>query len=222
MPELPEVQATVDYLRERTEGQTISSASVLWHRTVASIKPKVFEQRLANSSISQLFRRGKFIGFKLSQEGSLYLFVHLRMSGSLDVVSSSLPVDKHDRVVIYLKNGKSLRFNDTRKFGRMYLTSSPDQVIGSLGPEPLSDQFSLEYLTQLTSSRKSRIKPLLLNQALIAGLGNIYVDECLWKQTLWQRRMAAGCGCDDTDGWQARWASCPGGFAAVLEAVIYF
>ncbi len=181
MPELPEVEATVQYLRDRVEGLGITGAKVLWHRTVASQKPTVFEREITGCVIKQLFRRGKFVGLELGQDDPRYLFVHLRMSGSLDVVSASVPIDRHDRVVLYLDNGKSIRFNDTRKFGRMYLCASPNQVVGALGVEPLSGDFSFEYLRQVTRSKKSRIKPLLLDQTFIAGLGNIYVDESLWK-----------------------------------------
>jgi formamidopyrimidine-DNA glycosylase len=181
MPELPEVEATVQYLRDRVEGVGITSAKVLWHRTVASKQPAVFEREIAGSTIEQLFRRGKFVGLELGTDNPLYLFVHLRMSGSLDVVSANAPLDKHDRVVLYLDNGKSIRFNDTRKFGRMYLCTSQDHVVGSLGAEPLSDDFTFEYLERVTRSKKGRIKPLLLDQTIIAGLGNIYVDESLWK-----------------------------------------
>jgi formamidopyrimidine-DNA glycosylase len=181
MPELPEVEATVQYLRDRVEGVGITGAKVLWHRTVASTKPTIFEREIAGCTIEQLFRRGKFVGLELGKDNPLYLFVHLRMSGSLDVVSASAPIDRHDRVVLYLNNGKSIRFNDTRKFGRMYLSTSREEVVGGLGAEPLSEDFNFEYLERTTRSKKTRIKPLLLDQTFIAGLGNIYVDESLWK-----------------------------------------
>jgi len=103
------------------------------------------------------------------------------MSGSLDVISSKSEIDRHDRVVFYLSNGKSVRFNDTRKFGRIYLCNEPEHIVGRLGVEPLSDRFSPELLFTLTRSRKTRIKAFLLDQRNIAGLGNIYVDESLWK-----------------------------------------
>jgi formamidopyrimidine-DNA glycosylase len=181
MPELPEVEATVQYLRDRVEGVGITKVTVLWHRSVARKEPEFFEREIIDCSIEHLFRRGKFIGLRLMKDNPLYLFVHLRMSGSLDVVSATSPIDKHDRVILYLSNGKSIRFNDTRKFGRMYLCTSPEEVVGRLGAEPLSEAFSFEYLEQLVRSKKGMIKPLLLNQSFIAGLGNIYVDESLWK-----------------------------------------
>jgi formamidopyrimidine-DNA glycosylase len=181
MPELPEVEATVQYLRDRVEGVDIIKAAVLWPRTVGSKRPEMFEREIVGCRIQQLFRRGKFVGFELTKSLPLYLLVHLRMSGSLDVVSSTNPVDKHDRVILELTNGKSIRFNDPRKFGRMSLCESPEEVIGKLGAEPLSDAFSFEHFEQVLRSKKGRIKPLLLDQSFIAGLGNIYVDESLWK-----------------------------------------
>jgi len=181
MPELPEVEATVQYLRDRVEGLKIVSTTILWQRTLSSTKSSHFEHSVSKSTIVKLFRRGKFVGLQLKKGSLLYLFIHLRMSGSLDVVSSSNPIDKHDRVILHLDNGKSIRFNDTRKFGRMYLCSSPEEIVGSLGAEPLSDDFTSEYLFTMLRSKKGRIKPVLLNQRLIAGLGNIYVDESLWR-----------------------------------------
>ena len=116
-----------------------------------------------------------------TKKADLYLFTHLRMSGSLDVLSEEIPLGTHDRVLLTLSNGKSIRFNDTRKFGRMYLMASREELDNELGVEPLSEEFTPSRLHSILQSRKIRIKPLLLNQTLIAGLGNIYVDESLWK-----------------------------------------
>lgn len=184
MPELPEVESTVRYLRERIEGLSIESAQVLWERTVAHGGARRFPKEISGSRISQVFRRGKFVGMELAAKKTLFLYTHLRMSGSLDVLPAALPVEPHDRVVIFLSNGKTVRFNDTRKFGRMYLTASPEDVIGNIGVEPLSEEFTPDALADMLSSRKGAVKPTLLNQSLIAGLGNIYVDECLWAASI--------------------------------------
>jgi len=181
MPELPEVEATVEYLRERVEGHTIVSASVTWARSVLPTPAPDFEKRILNAKIETLFRRGKYVGMKLKGITPLYLFTHLRMSGSLDVVPTTFEVAKHDRVCLDLDNGKSIRFNDTRKFGRMRLCVEPDEVVGNLGLEPLGPEFTPEALEALILGKRGRIKPMLLDQGLIAGLGNIYVDEVLWK-----------------------------------------
>jgi formamidopyrimidine-DNA glycosylase len=181
MPELPEVQSTVDYLRERVLGEQVSATEVLWARTVSGVKHTDFSRRLVGCDIVEVFRRGKFVCVRLAGRNAGFLLVHLRMSGSLDVVSAKTPSAPHDRVIINLANGKSIRFNDTRKFGRMYLVENLEQVTGSLGVEPLSEDFSLSFLTAGMKSRKRLTKALLLDQSFIAGLGNIYVDESLWK-----------------------------------------
>lgn len=181
MPELPEVEATVRYVAERVVGERIADVQVLWARTVARYEPADFQRSLAGSHIDEVFRRGKYICIRLSGGERGYLLVHLRMSGSLDVISSANPVDTHDRVVLYFENGRSLRFNDTRKFGRMYLVSALEEVTAPLGVEPLSEDFTPENLRSLLGAARGRVKPLLLDQGVIAGLGNIYVDESLWK-----------------------------------------
>jgi formamidopyrimidine-DNA glycosylase len=181
MPELPEVEATVRYLAERVVGERITDVQVLWGRTVAGQAQHNFQRSLAGSSIEEVFRRGKFICIRLSGCERGYLLVHLRMSGSLDVISSANPVATHDRVVLHLGNGRSIRFNDTRKFGRMYLVTALQEVTARLGVEPLSEDFTPEHLRSLLAAARGRVKPLLLDQSVIAGLGNIYVDESLWK-----------------------------------------
>lgn len=184
MPELPEVESTVRYLRERADGLTITGATVSWARTIHTHTPKKFAELVEGATITEVFRRGKFVGLRLRAKSPLYLFIHLRMSGSLDVVSAEAEPSAHDRVVFSLKGGKSIRFNDTRKFGRMYLCEDPAEVVGALGVEPLDDAFTPDTLREIFISHKGAVKPLLLNQNIIAGLGNIYVDEVLWKAAI--------------------------------------
>lgn len=181
MPELPEVEATVQYLQERVVNEEICDVAVLWSKTIATSPPEPFHGALVGQVIIHSFRRGKFIGLQIGKDRPLYLFTHLRMSGTMDVIASNNPPHTHDRVIVYFKSGKSLRFNDTRKFGRMYLYDSLDEISARVGIEPLSATFTVDALSSILRAHSSRIKPLLLNQHLIAGLGNIYVDECLWK-----------------------------------------
>jgi formamidopyrimidine-DNA glycosylase len=181
MPELPEVESTVRYLQERVTGLTIVNADVHWPRSIATHTPKTFAAGVSGLVIERVFRRGKFIVIAAEAPTSCYLLVHLRMSGSLDVVAQHSPLGSHDRAVLVLSNGKSIRFNDTRKFGRIYLCQDPAVVVGRLGVEPLSDEFTPQRLYQETQRRSTRIKTFLLDQRAIAGLGNIYVDESLWK-----------------------------------------
>jgi formamidopyrimidine-DNA glycosylase len=103
------------------------------------------------------------------------------MSGSLDVLGAHLPRAVHDRLIVNLDNGKELRFLDPRKFGRAYLVTDYKEVTGDLGPEPLSPELSSDEFSKRISAHRGALKPLLLNQRVIAGLGNIYVDEALWR-----------------------------------------
>jgi formamidopyrimidine-DNA glycosylase len=179
MPELPEVESTARFLRSRILGARIESIEVRWKRTVTTHTASEFVRLLNGKLIAEVGRRGKFIQITL-QPGAKLLFAHMRMSGSFDVVSKDMPDDLHDRVVLDLSNGKQLRFCDPRKFGRFYLADTSDVVVGKLGIEPLEEDFTVARLAALLRGQKGAIKPFLLRQDKIAGLGNIYVDEALW------------------------------------------
>lgn len=182
MPELPEVETIARILRQGLPtqpplvGRRILSSNLLWPRTLAEPTPAKFHRRLPGQQIETISRRAKFLVFRLS--GS-WLLVHLRMSGDLLVRSAQTPPGPHDRLLIELDGGLQLAFNDARKFGRVWLVDETDHVLGDLGPEPLDDDFSPhDFFTRLHSTRR-QLKPLLLDQAFLAGLGNIYVDEAL-------------------------------------------
>jgi formamidopyrimidine-DNA glycosylase len=190
MPELPEVQTIVNDLRAAClEGETIKAARVYWARTIAEPSAKAFCSRIKGQTISAIGRRGKFIVFAFQSGG--HLLMHLRMSGRLHLVSADLPRKKHEHVLLDLQGGRQLRFHDTRKFGRLYLTSEAGRILGRLGPEPLAGGFTQKILAQRLRPRKRLLKPLLLDQAFIAGLGNIYVDEALWESKIHPCRTAA-------------------------------
>jgi len=106
------------------------------------------------------------------------------MSGSYDVVTGSKQRSKHDHVIFVLNDGREVRFHDPRKFGRIYLVSDISEVTSKLGPEPLSDEFTTSILESRLGSVRKRIKSALLDQRLLAGLGNIYVDEALWRSKI--------------------------------------
>jgi formamidopyrimidine-DNA glycosylase len=112
------------------------------------------------------------------------------MTGRLEVVPRERSIDKHDRVVFDLNDGRRLRFNDTRKFGRMHWVTDPEEVTGRLGPEPLNDDFTPAAFKRLIARRAGRLKPLLLDQTFVAGMGNIYADEALWLARLHPLRRA--------------------------------
>jgi formamidopyrimidine-DNA glycosylase len=190
MPELPEVETVVRGLRRRAiHRKTIESVSVNWARSIAGISPDKFVRSVIGRHITTIRRRAKFIKLELS--GHLYMLIHLRMTGSLRVESSNLPADPYDRVILDFTGGQSLRFRDTRKFGRWYITDDPDQILGRLGPEPLSKDFTAELLIKMMRTRKRMLKPLLLDQNFISGLGNIYVDEALFAAGLHPCQIAS-------------------------------
>ena len=123
--------------------------------------------------------------------------MHLRMSGRLHLTSGESARKKHEHVILSFRSGKQLRFHDTRKFGRIYLTSDADKILGRLGPEPLADGFTRKILAQRLRPRRRQLKPLLLDQTFIAGLGNIYVDEALWESQIHPCRIAASLNDDE-------------------------
>ncbi|MEI7844210.1 MAG: DNA-formamidopyrimidine glycosylase [Chloroflexota bacterium] len=176
MPELPEVETIARSLRPELTGLAIVSAQVLWERTLTGLSADQFSSQISGQQILEVTRRAKYLYLKLS---SLHFFIHLRMSGDLFIKAPDYQPEKHDRLVILLSDHRQLVFNDTRKFGRVWLTTHSEDVIGGLGPEPLEPSFTpLELHTRL-HKRHRLIKPLLLDQAFVAGLGNIYTDEAL-------------------------------------------
>lgn len=190
MPELPEVQTIVDDLnRSLIIGQTITGTQVYWPKTIAESTPKLFCRRLQGQRIVKIWRRGKFIVLDLDQDD--HLLVHLRMTGHLHLVPAWTERSKHEHVILNLGEKWQLRFHDTRKFGRCYLARDPETVLGSLGPEPLSTAFTMPVLKAIVTGRQRLLKPLLLDQTVVAGLGNIYVDEALWEAKLHPRRSSS-------------------------------
>jgi len=180
MPELPEVETIARAIKPEIVGKIITSADLRWIRTLATPSPAKFKKQIAGQEIMDVSRRAKFIVFHLKNYN---LLVHLRMSGDLLVRKGKITPEKHDRLVLHLRssNGEEsdLVFNDTRKFGRVWLTNQPETVLGKLGPEPLQKDFTAKWLFENLHARKRSLKPLLLDQTFLAGLGNIYTDECL-------------------------------------------
>ena len=182
MPELPEVETIARILCRGSRdqpalvGRHILGATLLWQRTLVEPSPTVFTARLVSQVIEDVGRRGKYLYFQLTRDCLLF---HLRMSGDLSVKPSDAPPEKHDRLVIQLEGDFNLVFNDARKFGRVWLVDNLDHVVGDLGPEPLDESLTAEaFFTRLHTSHR-QLKPLLIDQSFLAGLGNIYVDEAL-------------------------------------------
>jgi formamidopyrimidine-DNA glycosylase len=183
MPELPEVHTICSGLvKAGITGSVILSASVFWPKMVAPLKPFEFKRRVSGRGIQAVERRGKYIKFRL--DNSTFLLIHLRMTGRLDLVRAGVKRDKHQHVIFSLDQKRELRFHDTRKFGRILHTAQPEQILAQLGPEPLDKALTSGIFYTRLKQHKRRLKPLLLDQGFIAGLGNIYVDESLWTAHL--------------------------------------
>jgi formamidopyrimidine-DNA glycosylase len=186
MPELPEVETIVRKLRPHLLGKTIQEADLRWHRTLAIPSQRKFKELIKGQEITEVTRRAKYFILRLTDYS---LLIHLRMSGDLFIKESTIKPEKHDRLILRLRSApglgmaddhvSSLIFNDTRKFGRVWLTTEPENVLGKLGPEPLSRTFTPEWLHTALHGKHRQLKPLLLDQTFLAGLGNIYTDESL-------------------------------------------
>lgn len=190
MPELPEVETIARVLRPSLVGREIVGAEVLWSRTIATPSVRRFKVQIQGQWIEAVDRRAKFLHLKLSES---HLLIHLRMSGDLNVQPGASRPGKHDRLIVRLSQAaknrehasgarpalSSLVFTDTRKFGRVWLTDDLESVTSRLGPEPLEPGFTWQGLHDELHSRHRQLKPLLLDQTFLAGMGNIYTDEAL-------------------------------------------
>lgn len=174
MPELPEVETIVRELRTKISNEIFSEFELIWPGSF------VVEDglNLKKNQIRDISRKGKFILFQLDK---CYLLIHLRMTGQL-IVRNSLPDNKkHLRLIFKFESGRYLLFFDLRKFGRVYHTTHPETVLQYTGIDALSKDFDLKYFRELVKGKKTFVKSFLLDQKNIAGFGNIYVDESLFR-----------------------------------------
>ena len=201
MPELPEVETVARDLRPRIVGATIVGARCTWSRTLRTHSPEAFAAAVAGRRVEAVGRRAKLIVVDLS--GGAALTIHLKMTGQLFVVPADTPVDPYVRLVLELADDRDVRFRDIRKFGKVGLygrdpvtgdlvtESGGGAVFADLGPEPLDPAFTLRDFRRRLRRRSGRLKPLLLDQSFVAGVGNIYADEALWAARLHPLRHAA-------------------------------
>jgi formamidopyrimidine-DNA glycosylase len=189
MPELPEVETVVRGLRQPLIGHTIESMWYDWEKIIGQPHPNEFEARVIGQTVQGITRRAKYIVIELDQD---LLLVHLRMTGRLYVTDATAEhrVDKWVHVKWGLDGGRELRFSDSRKFGKVYLTDDINQVTAGIGPEPLDDAFTLAVFNQRLQGRSKMIKSLLLDQTFVAGVGNIYADEALHRAGIHPERKA--------------------------------
>lgn len=197
MPELPEVENYKRDLRALLVGRQFTGVYVDWPNQIGTPALDELERRLPGQTVESVSRRGKYLLFRLS--GGDTLLIHLKMSGRLYIEPATTPTGSHVHVIFRLDGEDELRFYDPRKFGRVYLVNDPAQVVGDLGPEPLAEDFTVERFADLLASRRGRIKPLLLNQQFLAGLGNIYADETLHQASLHPLRTADTLDADEIE-----------------------
>lgn len=186
MPELPEVETIARALREGGRGgvpipgRRIERAELLWPCCLATPTAE-FQHLLPGQTVEAVERRGKFLILRLNTHA---LLIHLRMSGDVRVEAAGQPLLKHDRAAFHFADGLHLAFNDARKFGRLWFTPLPQNITAHLGPEPFDEALTPSAFHQRLSTRQRQLKPLLLDQSFLAGMGNIYTDEALHRAGL--------------------------------------
>lgn len=199
MPELPEVQTVVnEIIKQQLLGVKIKDVEILVPALVAPMDKADFSQALKGRKITDLSRRAKYIVATLD-DGN-YFISHLRMSGHFVTIDAKEERGRFERARITFANGKALRYDDIRKFGRFNLVKDKEEILGKLGPEPLEKSFTPKLLFDLLPKDqkiKLCIKAWLLDQTNVAGLGNIYVDEALWLAKIHPERPANSLTLDE-------------------------
>lgn len=182
MPELPEVETIRRTLAEHVTNLKIEEIRLIWTSAVCDWKDQSFETLITGRRILSIDRRGKYLLIRLDED--LTLIAHMRMTGRLNYYSENQEPEKHTHVVFRLEQGE-VHFSDVRKFGRIQAIPTPlcisESSLCKLGPEPLEAEFTPEVLKVRFGKKKLSVKAALLDQHVLAGLGNIYVDESLFR-----------------------------------------
>lgn len=192
MPELPEVETVKRTLEKLVLGKTIEDVKVYWPKIIKN--PTDVEQfvlLLKGQTVQRMGRRGKFLIFYFED---IALISHLRMEGKYGLYPKDEPFDKHTHVIFSFTDGIELRYRDVRKFGTMHIFPIGEEnkhlPLSQLGPEPFSKDFTTQYFSQALAKTTRKIKPTLLDQTIVTGLGNIYVDEALYRAGIHPERLA--------------------------------
>jgi formamidopyrimidine-DNA glycosylase len=192
MPEMPEVETIRRSLTDHIENKVILDVEVRLPRLIKCPESEDFRAILGGRTVKALERRAKYLLFHLND--SWVLVIHLRMTGRLFYQRKDTPSDPSAKVIFHFEGGDGLEYSDTRTLGTLYLLRENEigRIYGlsCLGPEPLSSQFTVEYLSKGLSKRKGKMKSVLLDQSFIGGLGNIYVDESLARAGIHPERRA--------------------------------
>ncbi len=183
MPELPEVETIARLIRPRLEGRTIEGCEVRWTRTLGGLSRPAFAKAVVGARLARVWRRGKYLVADLEHAGRSRgaLVGHLRMTGRVHVEKDGWDAGPYLKVRLPLDDGASFYFIDVRKFARLWYAADSAELLGELGPEPLSDDFTAARLHAALHDRARMVKPLLMDQTFLAGIGNIYADESLFR-----------------------------------------
>lgn len=207
MPELPEVETFRRLLLHGYDGvpsvvdRVVQQADVLWDGILVSPTADEFCQRIQGQKVQDVGRRGKHLLLHFNADT---LILHPRMSGDVILESQQKPLGRHYRLTLDFVDGSRFAFNNIRKFGRVWLTADPQAVLSHLGPEPLSESFTPQALYDLLQGSHRQMKYMLLDQRVIAGLGNIYTDEALYLAKIHPRvKSDALSYAQAKDLWQA-------------------
>ncbi|WP_066063585.1 DNA-formamidopyrimidine glycosylase [Neobacillus soli] len=193
MPELPEVETVRKTLKKLTVNKTIENITVFWPKIIKNpLEGEQFVDALKGETIIDVGRRGKFL---IIYTGNFALVSHLRMEGKYGLYPKHEPFDKHTHVIFHFTDDTELRYRDVRKFGTMHLYKKGDEFLTEpligLGPEPFSEEFTKAYLAKKLEKTGRKVKTALLDQKLFVGLGNIYVDEALFRAGIHPERLAS-------------------------------
>lgn len=193
MPELPEVEMIRRVIEPQLRGRAVERVSVRRAEVIARPPAEAFCRRIAGQRFDGMARRGKFLLFRFA--GGDRLLLHLRMTGCLLVTPADAPEEKHTHVVFQLDDGRQLRFSDTRRFGRFWLLgqgeAGGDSGVEALGLEPFDPALTASYLAGRLGGRRKTVKGCLLDQRVVAGIGNIYADEILFRAGVRPKKSAA-------------------------------
>lgn len=192
MPELPEVETIRRTLEKLVLNKEIEGVTIYWPKIVKQPDdPEHFRMLLSGESIERIGRRGKFLLFYLNH---YVLISHLRMEGKYRVVPKSKEKDEHTHVIFHFTDGTELRYNDVRKFGTMHVYKIGEEMtkapLKSVGPDPFEEAYTFDYVKERLKRTTRMIKAALLDQTIISGLGNIYVDEVLFLSKIHPEKRA--------------------------------
>lgn len=193
MPELPEVETVRKTLKKLVLNKEIKNTTVSWPKIIKNpLEVEQFIDALKGETIIDVGRRGKFL---IIYTDNFALVSHLRMEGKYGLYSKEEPFDKHTHVIFHFTDETELRYRDVRKFGTMHLYKKGEEFLKQplleLGPEPFSEEFTEDYLGTVLKKTNRKVKPALLDQKLFVGLGNIYVDEALFRAGIHPERIAS-------------------------------